>query len=217
MSSRPFRIGIIDYAHADWQGGRNYLQNIVAALRMWNESPNAFEVVQVPESSAGGGGFMDRLRDRFSAMTGIHQPSLHRELKSQHVDFAYYCATGVFSRVGYRSAHWIADFQSLIRPEFSPEVYRSSSRRYIEGVLRDAQQVVLSSRASQADCELLFPQYRSKTVVIPFRAATLVELVRTPPETLCNLRRRYSLPERFFMVCNQFWAHKNHEVGFPSC
>src|SRR6266478_2192276 len=33
---------------------------------------------------------------------------------------------------------------------------------------------------------------------------------RSSQSFTCVGSRRYSLPEKFFLVCNQFWEHKNH-------
>ncbi|WP_164921540.1 glycosyltransferase family 4 protein [Rhodopirellula baltica] len=214
--NQPHRIGIINYSHSDWQGGRNYIQNLLTALQTLDADSLNFEVVEVPSHESKSNSVLTRLKNRFHTIRGIHQPQLHAELVKQGIDFAYYCATGDREKVGYQSAHWIADFQSLVRPEFSPDDYSVKAQSYFRSVLRDSQQVVLSSNASQNDCRKLFPEYVSKTAVLPFRVATFPQLIEQSLPSLPELKKRFDLPDKFFIVCNQFWAHKNHETIFKA-
>src|SRR5262249_55530740 len=123
-------------------------------------------------------------------------------------------ATGAPWRVGYRSAHWIADFQSIKSPEWSPPEYRRRSRSYIESGLKDAQRVVLSSENAREHCAELYPQYLSKVTVLPFRVARMLAIATKPPIAFDVLQKKYELPERYFIVCNQFWRNKNHVAVF---
>jgi len=207
---KPLRIGIVDYAHSNWQGGRNYLLNLKSALQQAAPTPPfPFEVVDVP-AGASTGGLPERVANRLSVWSGVHQPALHRAIRRAGCDFAYYCATGSRRRVGYGSAHWIADFQSIVAPEFSPPEHRGQSRAYMEGILRDAQQVVLSSQTAREHCAEVFPRFVSRTRVLPFRATTMLSMADRPPVALEGLRQRYGITGPHVIVSNQWWRNKNH-------
>lgn len=211
----PYRIGIVDYQHTDWQGGRNYVLNLKAALE--NPAlvaPFPFEVVDVGDDGAKRRRLRERVTGRLYFWSGIHQPWLHRAVKRTRCDFAYYCATGSRARVGYRTAHWVADFQSIVAPEFSPTEYRLRSRAYIENVLKDAQRVVLSSQVAHGHCAERYPQFLSKTRVLPFRVAKMLDVVADPPLELDILQRKYEIAGAYFIVCNQLWKNKNHDGVF---
>jgi glycosyltransferase involved in cell wall biosynthesis len=78
-------------------------------------------------------------------------------------------------------------------------------------MLERATVVVVNSRAARDDFSHFYPGHRAQILALPFSAhATDAWLSADAAET----RRRLGLPARYFIVCNQFWLHKDHPTAF---
>ena len=69
--------------------------------------------------------------------------------------------------------------------------------------------LIFSSNAAKSDAEKFYPEYAKKYRSLHFAGGT-PDLSGLPDFTL--LKERYHIKEPYFIVPNQFWAHKNHMV-----
>jgi glycosyltransferase involved in cell wall biosynthesis len=102
---------------------------------------------------------------------------------------------------------WLPDFQHHHLPEmFEPEERRRRDRDYRRTVA-ESTLTLLMSAAVQADFARFAPELADRTRVLhPMTVLSAPVLAADPRE----VARRYHLPERFVLVPNQFWTHKNH-------
>jgi len=68
---------------------------------------------------------------------------------------------------------------------------------------------MLSSEAARDDFAKFVPQYAGKSRVVPFPSLLAFEELDEDPTAT---RKKFNLPEKFAIVANQFWAHKNHRL-----
>jgi hypothetical protein len=104
---------------------------------------------------------------------------------------------------------WIPDFQHLHLPEFFSQAdlqrKNSSTRRLAER----ATIVMLSSQSALNDFVRFAPDHAHKARVASFPSTLVFEALAADPGAT---RNKYNLPEKFVLVANQFWAHKNHAL-----
>ncbi len=106
-------------------------------------------------------------------------------------------------------AGWVPDFQHRYLPQlFTPEDIAHRDRQ-IALLVEDAPKVVLSSEHAAQDFRRFYPAQAHKAHVLTF--ATFPQPDWKEPYNDAELEQ---LPQRFFVVCNQFWQHKNHLVVF---
>lgn len=102
---------------------------------------------------------------------------------------------------------WIPDFQHEFLPElFDPRELakrRDDCRRCAEA--NDL--VLLSSESVAEDFRQFLPDFSAKARVASFPSVFAFD---PPDQSDLFVRRKYDLPEKFLLVANQFWAHKNH-------
>ncbi len=103
---------------------------------------------------------------------------------------------------------WIPDFQYRRCPEFSPEAERQHHESIAVNLTNHATRILLSSRDALADLAAALPSAQARSRAIPFPSLFAFE----PPTATENAAAIYQLPEKFLLVANQFWAHKNHAV-----
>ena len=226
MSSSP-HIGLIAQSAAGWMGGATDIRNVQKAVLAANPAASVSVVCQ--PALAG-----EWEKDaplvlvppgRTKGWRGWFQPKpvpLSRVLDAAGIDFLYplnyenrktlgveFPLAGRLGRC--RWAGWVPDFQHRHLPEFfSPEECRYRDRQ-IAALARDARDLVLSSHDARADFERFVPGFDGRTHVLRFASAPdpgWYEPMELPAELEC--------PERFFLISNQFWKHKNHLLVFEA-
>lgn len=106
---------------------------------------------------------------------------------------------------------WFPDFQFRHLPEMFSDAERRERERQWNYVARRADGVVAISRSVAADAVEKHPHVSGKVHVCGFPPVFPPSVLARDPE---EVRRAFHLPERFFLVSNQFWRHKNHAVVF---
>jgi glycosyltransferase involved in cell wall biosynthesis len=106
---------------------------------------------------------------------------------------------------------YIYDFQHRVLPELFSERERARRDAAFEAMLRDAHRIVVTSRAVADDAARFYPASAARLIALPFSAALRPELLGRDP---ARLRAQFGLPSRYFILCNQFWVHKDHRTAF---
>lgn len=115
---------------------------------------------------------------------------------------------------GYRLpwVGYIFDFQHRYYPHFfTPRVLRYRDRQF-DDTLSLASTVIVNARQVKVDAER-FHRPGARIIPLPFSAAADPRWFGADP---AEARRRYGIGERYFMISNQFWVHKRHEVAIAA-
>jgi glycosyltransferase involved in cell wall biosynthesis len=106
---------------------------------------------------------------------------------------------------------YLLDFQHRHLPHlFSwPELRYREWR--LSGVLRDAETIIVNARAVKADALAFRPNTRATITALPFAPSIKDQWLSADSR---ETRDRYVLPPSYFIVCNQFWVHKDHKTAF---
>ncbi len=234
---KPLRIGLVMAGGRSWIGGIEYIRNLVLAL---NSLPadvrKTFELCLIcpPEMEQVFYGDLracvDRiyqLEDAMSKRTLVnllrwkarsilsHQraPRFDAFIRKEKIDFVYPHLPDRQSLKEYRSAAWIPDFQHKHLPGFFIEEEVKVRDLSCKTIASQAPVVVFSSRTVMSDFHQFYPQATGKAAVMSFKTYCQPQWFEVDP---LRVQREYNLPDRFLMVCNQFWKHKNHHVVFEA-
>jgi len=142
----------------------------------------------------------------------LGQPDLrlHRVLKTAKVDFAYPYAATFRWKQPFRSAAWIPDCQHKHLSQFFTQQEVQARDKGFATIASHSSVIVFSSKSAEADFREFFKgRYRSE-ILSPRMRPVPAWYEIDPVET----QRAYHLPDRFFMISNQFWQHKNHLLVF---
>ena len=208
---------------AHWQGGRNYLWNLLYALGRrdsdlqpvlvartdadvteYSSLPRV-EVIPPSRLSSGKATFYAGRASKY--LLGI---DVVERLELARANVALYShAPPLGKRFGIPSLYWIPDVQHRRLPHQFSRRERWQRDQEMRDAARTARLVIASSHAAKNDIvELLGPQVASKLRVLQFVAQP-----RAPkPVPLAELAIRYRLPGRFLFLPNQWWKHKNHAL-----
>lgn len=211
-------IAVNMVGNSNWMGGVIYVRNLLQALNLLPEAerrahritlvvyPDQFEIQDLAMSLAdavyypsfffkAGKRLPVALRKQFAAL-----------FNSQRFDFMF----PVIEPYKYPFAYagWIPDFQHEYLPNFFlHEEIRQTERKYL--AISKAPLTVLSSKMALDDFTRYYPERASRGRVLNF--VSYAEPVYFEGNPIA-IQIRYNLPDTFFLVSNQFWGHKNHEL-----
>jgi len=216
------RIGVLAKGGADWMGGVYYTLNLVRALRSLpiDQQPDVFLLIG-----------NDDQREPFREIADLAEvcvvppqetsvlpapvinPALVRLLADKGVDLIFPCMRSLGADFATPWLAWVPDFQHVHHREFFSEEECRQRDAQFGRLAADARLVVVSSQDALADFERLHPAQRGKGHVLRF--ATVPPSEWLTPDLLETVRR-FGLPDRYLILPNQFWAHKNHAVAFEA-
>ena len=229
--NKPIHIGLLLQGGRGWLGGFEYTKSILTAIgAVPKDLRSAFRVTLISPDRLSDpdykqiGGFIDDslylseelssrafhrrltrkigrtlLRQHYSPVDGI--------LQCHQFNFVYPYTPESGKKKNFAHASWIFDFQHKHLPEFfsSDEMIRRD--RYFEQLARFSPLIVLSSEDAERDFHRYFPSAAPKSRVFSFRTPQRDWWYFDNP---VGIQHEYCLPDRFFLVANQFWKHKNH-------
>ena len=114
---------------------------------------------------------------------------------------------------GIAFVFWIPDFQYRRLPELFSEEMRAWYEQHYRENAAQADLVVVSSEEGRRDLEQFLPQFAEKARVLHFCSIPTEEWRALDP---ASVARKHGLPEKFFVLSNQFSHHKNHMVVFEA-
>jgi glycosyltransferase involved in cell wall biosynthesis len=158
--------------------------------------------------------FFNRVRWKImSTVTGQTNPRLDRFLRKQSIEFVYPYLSENSPKQPYRSAECIFDFQhKYLTHLFSQEEIQNRDHWFTK-VASSCSEIVLNSKSAQADFHHFFPDNTHKTRVISFKTVPLSQWFEGDPQ---SIQSKYFLPDKFFLISNQFWQHKNYPIVFEA-
>ena len=208
-----------------WAGGRYYLQHLircVASLPMeerlmlrdvwWGQVPDDDPFKEVrsdlsdPVSISMPNTMWRRaVRKVKCLLDGTHDA---RDLFAPY-DIKVFFPIPLCENTGIPYAFWLPDFQYLRRPDLLSTNQCKHFETYYHNNVYQAQRVILSSEDARNDYSFVFPEYQYKAHVVRFCSVPDDTWWKWNP---IEITKKHHLPERFFIVCNQFTRHKNHFI-----
>lgn len=133
---------------------------------------------------------------------------LEQLFKKNHIDILSH-SNFIFHDASIPTVGWIPDFQHKHLPKLFSENELKSRDKAFEEICRLCSCVIFSSSNAKQDAEEHYPTYKSKYEILHFVPAP-VDLKDILDINV--LSQKYHISEPYFLIPNQFWAHKNHRV-----
>ncbi|MBD1916316.1 MULTISPECIES: glycosyltransferase [Cyanophyceae] len=234
--SKPLKICLIMQGGRDWIGGSEYIKNIILALgSLPAETRATFELNLLcnnkleeetkhqihpylnkiyTQQDLQPITLLNRICWKLSrSLFKIDNLRLESFLNSKQIDFVYPYFSRTTRKRSYRSAAWIFDLQHKHLPHFFTSDIINSRDRKFANIAKYSSTIVLSSKTAESDLHKFFPETIDKTIILPFKTSLRSAFYAGDP---LQTQRKYHLPDRFFIISNQFWQHKNHLVIFEA-
>ncbi len=220
------RIAIPSIGGPSWMGGRNYLLNLlqsVAELGSGAVEPVLCigtncddDLAQAAAAIKGASIIRDPVFDaanngsrlRRALLTGCDDAATSL-FHANAIDCVFEPARYYGWRFPLPALAWIPDFQHRYMPELFSRAGWWKRDLGFRAQAASGRHFMLSSENARADCEHFYPATHGRTSVARFA----VPLPDAADDNMLKVSRdRYSLPETYFFLPNQFWRHKHHSV-----
>jgi glycosyltransferase involved in cell wall biosynthesis len=234
---KPLRICLMMQGGRGWIGGTEYIKNITFALsNLPSDVRSTFELCLLCSKSLESSLYnqiqplLDSIYYQEVDLEPLTPPNriywklrqillkqynsrIDAFLKKANIDFIYPYVTQNRRYTPARSAVWIADFQYKYLPHLFSEQEIRNKDKDLALIAKYSSTVILSSKTAEADFQKFCPEAAHKSQVLSFR--TIPSPSWYDSDTV-ETQHKYSLSDRFFLVSNQFWKHKNHLVIFQA-
>jgi glycosyltransferase involved in cell wall biosynthesis len=105
---------------------------------------------------------------------------------------------------------YVFDFQHRYYPHwFKPAELHERDRRFA-AMATQTSALIVNAHAVADDLRRFLPTVRAEVFTLPFSAAPNQDWLTRPAGALL----KYGIDNPYFIVCNQFWKHKDHRTAF---
>jgi glycosyltransferase involved in cell wall biosynthesis len=232
---RPLKVGILANGFVNWSGGIDFLRIIATSLRAADPTIQ----LHVFAPMFGSRSFFCDCRYRIRRLFGLEIRSLHHPNR-QHLISAF-AETGAhihwiksgkraldkaaknmkldalipaFRPLTSSSIPWVGyifDFQHVHLPHFFSNKERVKRNHRFAHMVDTASTIVVNARDVLKDIDSIYPERRARVFSMPFCPAPTLESFSVDIKDACH---RYGITRPYFIVCNQFWKHKDHGTVF---
>jgi glycosyltransferase involved in cell wall biosynthesis len=147
------------------------------------------------------------------ALTGRFNPRIDRFLRARKIDFVYPYLSRNAVNQPYKSAECIFDLQHKYLTHFFSADELIGRDGWFSKVAEQAGTIVVNSKSAESDLQKFFPTSVGKTKVLCFKTVPIAKWFDGNPQ---STQTEYCLPDKFFLISNQFWQHKNHLLVFKA-
>lgn len=110
---------------------------------------------------------------------------------------------------------WIGyfwDFQHKYYPEFFSKKEIKRRNIFSNSMFNNANHIIVNSNSVKKDADKFVRNHKSKVHVIPFSPGAKLEWIRDNRD----IGSFYGIKKPYFIICNHFYIHKNHETAFKA-
>ena len=107
---------------------------------------------------------------------------------------------------------YVFDFQHCYYPMWFDPAELSNRDQHFRAMAAAATTVVVNARSVADDIDKFLPAAHANVFALPFGAAPRRDWLRIAP----NVPARYGIVGPYYIVCNQFWKHKDHRTAFAA-
>jgi glycosyltransferase involved in cell wall biosynthesis len=210
----PMNILVPAFSFVEWNGGRDFLRLILRGLAGIGgqtklsvaNDPAKFGHREVAEWRLG-------LSDDVSIHVCESNPRALAELaETLGIDLVMPSLIPLGREFPLPWVGYVYDFQHRHLPHLFTESERNKRDIHFKTMLSQAKFVICNSQSVRTDARKFFP--RSRTVVsLPWSPCPEPEWF---DYDVAATREKYGVRGSYFIVCNQFWMHKDHLTAFDA-
>lgn len=107
--------------------------------------------------------------------------------------------------------YWKADFQENYYPQYFTNTEKEWTKDFFNYLKKDSNStLVLSSNDAYKDLKKFYPEINNPIKL--FRFVSHISINEINKIDITSLYKKYYIIKPYFIVCNQYWPHKNHIV-----
>lgn len=132
--------------------------------------------------------------------------------QKENIDVLIPCITPPPESYSLPWVGYIYDFQHKHLPEFFTQRDTVGRDLAFSTMLNSAEHVIVNAQAVKQDADKFIGDYKAKIHVLPFSPSSREEWLQENRD----LSEQYGVAKPYFIICNQFWIHKDHGTAFKA-
>lgn len=227
MVTQRLKLGIIFNFNPSWMGGIIYILNLIKTLDFLDEDekPEIYLFYRHDLKKYANQIYYPYLQKVEWHFPGVYSGYLKSWISQKNIFISeiltQYNLDGLYPLHDYpvrtqsetKLVCWYADLQHEYYPEFFTKRKILERTARIKFILKNSDSLIVSSRAVADDFKKFF-RIRGNMKIHIFHFVSVIEDLHGL--NIIDLRKKYNLPEKYFMISNQFHKHKNHKVLLES-
>ena len=234
---KKINIAVMTKDFVEWGGGIDFLKTLINALILKKEKYNLLIFIPLkskhynlpPAIEKNIRSFL-KFIDKFSFAQKIHKKNMFIEFKNT-VKFVFYHDYSLFDKLKnnkvdiiFPSTHvfdkkspfvWIGylfDCQhKYLTDFFNPDEVENRDNLF-SSILNNAKYTIVNSIAAKEDYIKFYGAAENLIFNLPFAPLLQKNWLRNDEK----IKQKYNLPDKYFIISNQFWLHKDHLTAFKS-
>jgi glycosyltransferase involved in cell wall biosynthesis len=223
LGEKRLRIGILFYFSPKWMGGIVYIINLIKTLDFLKDEdkPEVFLFYRpdlrrflcefnYPYINFIEWSFPSVIKGNIMSLLLGKNLFIDKILGSYSLDTIFPIHDfPVRTLTKVRLISWWADLQEKYYPEFFTPIQRLGRSLRVKRIIKNCNILIVSSQAVMDDFEQFYKPHDGLKIYV-FHFVSVIDNIGNT--FIDDLRVKYSLPEQYFLVSNQFHKHKNHKV-----
>ena len=219
------KIGLIFSLNEEWIAGSYYLLNLIHALNHGVKK----DLPEITIISSKKSDFEETQKTRYPYLKyrnpyhikrNLWEAAINRIVKiisgkdfidkhisDKDIDVLYPASFDSIFKNVTKKLFWIPDFQEHYLTDFFSKEEIEGRIMHQQSLVKNKQPIVFSSENAKADFAKFYPGATCKTFVLNFAVSNTFTDLKTE-----DVLKKFGIKGTYFIVSNQFWKHKNHQV-----
>jgi len=235
MNNKKIRVGIAAADFMTWNGGVDFLKDIILGLEAVADEFN-FELYLLEAPNKDYRNFkglkrvLKKLKSNFFTPIKEHRENkdfkefkklkfisfspnkLKKVVKDFEIDIIVPCLPTKYLKLDIPAIGYLYDCQCKYYPEFFSKKVIKKTEKFFQKNLDTNRRIVVNSHDTKKDILKFYKAKDENILVLPFSPKINERYLEDYSEDI----KKYHLPEKYFMISNQFWKHKNHKTAFEA-
>jgi glycosyltransferase involved in cell wall biosynthesis len=214
------KITFLTYPFYMWGGGVDLIRMLTSAVAAVAERNDVECQIVLPSNDPAGGLAVSHLRSAFARLGPRvrlvsggddydEQQHLALEQAPDVVLPFMQLPNAAFAESGVPWIGYVYDCQHRYYPNFFTPADCATRDQAFEQMLHRSRHALVNGRAVRDDAIKFYGPFPTKLHPLPFGAWPQPEWL----QSVLDVRERYGIDRPYFMVCNQFWIHKDHPTA----
>jgi glycosyltransferase involved in cell wall biosynthesis len=221
------KIGLLLVGNESWMGGVYYVMNIIKELDALpeNRKPDMFVFyyrdtpeIQIQELSQirsitllpiYNDSYFSRMLNGIGIRLFGRNAWLTKYFDKLNLDIIYpWLSYDETVNCRAKKVCWIPDFQHHFLPEYFTDREKKKRDAQFSEIAQKANEIIFSSKNALDHFQEIYPSSKAIKHVFNFSSEAANVNLMTREDVLS----KFGIDGPYFMVCNQFWKHKNHKL-----
>jgi len=139
-----------------------------------------------------------------------HEKDLIKRVLIDNIDFVLPAFNPLSAKFPIPWAGYVYDFQHKYYPTFFTDEDIIMRDQSFSKMMKEAEKVIVNAKEVRNDIEKFVEEKKAKVITLPFCPVLNMDFFQEID--ISNL----NIPEKYFMISNQFWKHKDHITAFKA-